>query len=109
MATTRKVLGQVAPAAATNTDLYTVPAATSVVCSTLVVANRSASTATWRVAVRVNGAAATDKQWLYYNVVLPGADTFMATIGLTLSAGDVVTVWASNANLSVQLFGEETS
>lgn len=109
MATTRKVLGQSAPAAVTNTDLYTVPSATSTVVSSIVVANRNSGTSTWRAAVRVNGAAVTDKQWAYYNVVIPGADTFIATVGLTLSAGDVVTVWASSANLSFQLFGEETS
>jgi hypothetical protein len=35
MTTTYKVLGQVNPSATTNTDLYTVPSATSAVCSTL--------------------------------------------------------------------------
>ena len=40
MATTRKVLGQAAPAAVTATDMYTAPASTSAVCSTLVIANR---------------------------------------------------------------------
>ena len=57
MATTRKVLGQVAPSATTDTTLYTVPAATSTVCSSLVVANRGEVTALVRVAVRVAGAA----------------------------------------------------
>lgn len=109
MATTVKVLGQSAPAASTLTTLYTVPAATSTVASSLVVANRSTSTTTWRVAVRPAGAAIADQHYIYYGIVLPGADTFIATIGLTLAATDVVSVWAAAATVSFSLFGEETS
>ena len=39
----------------------------------------------------------------------PAQDAFAATIGLTLDAGDVVTVWAANDQLSFSLFGEEAS
>ena len=109
MATTRKVLGQSAPAAATNTNLYTVPAATSTVCSTLVVANRGADAATFRVAVRPGGATLANQHYLYYGVQLQTGDSFAATIGVTLAATDVVTVWASTADCSFSLFGEETT
>jgi len=109
MATTRKVLGQAAPAAVTDTDLYTVPAATSTVVSTLVVANRGSDTATFRVAVRPAGAALADKHYIYYGIEIPGCDAFAATIGVTLAATDVVTVRALTANLSFSLFGEETT
>ena len=109
MATTRKVLGQVAPAATTNTDIYTVPAATSTVCSTLVVANRGADAATFRVAVRPGGATLANQHYLYYDVALSPGDSFAATIGVTLAATDVVTAYASTANLSFSLFGEETT
>lgn len=51
MANTYKVLGQVNPAATTLTSLYTVPASTSTVASTLTVCNFGVST-TVRVAVR---------------------------------------------------------
>ena len=40
---------------------------------------------------------------------MPTQDAFAATIGLTLDAGDVVTVWAANDQLSFGLFGEEAS
>jgi len=108
MATTRKVLGQLAPAAATPTTLYAVPAATSTVCSTLVVANRGVA-ATFRVAVRPAGAALANAHYLYFDVALQAGDSFAATIGLTLAATDVVTVYASTADLSFSLFGEETA
>ena len=109
MATTRKVLGQVAPAANTDTTLYTVPAATSTVCSTLVAANRGGVAASFRVAVRPAGATLANKHYLYYDVALSPGDSFAATIGVTLAATDVVTAYASTADLSFSLFGEETT
>jgi len=51
MANAYKVLGQVAPAATTDTTLYTVPAATEAVISTIVVANRSATARTYDIAI----------------------------------------------------------
>lgn len=109
MATTIKVLGQAAPAATTNTDLYTVPAATSTVCSTLMVANRSGSASSFRVAVRPGGATLANEHYVYCDVAIPGGDAFAATLGVTLAATDVVTVYASSANLSFSMFGEETT
>lgn len=109
MVTTVKVLGQAAPAADTNTDLYTVPAATSTVTSTLTVANRGAAAASFRVAVRPNGATLANEHYIYYDIAIPGADAFAATIGMTLAATDVVTVRASTADVSFSLFGEETT
>ena len=95
MAATRKVLGQSAPAAATNTNLYTVPAATSTVCSTLVVANPGPDAATFRVAVRPGGATLA-KHYLYYGVQLQTGDSSCDDRrSVTLAATDVVTVWAS--------------
>lgn len=109
MATVRKVLGQSAPAANTNTDLYAVPAATSTVCSSIMVANRGVSATTFRVAVRPAGVALDDEHFLYFDVELPGFDTFAGTLGVTLAATDVVTVRAGNSNVSFSLFGEEVS
>lgn len=109
MATTRKVLGQTAPAATTATTLYTVPAATSTVTSTLTVANRGTSATKFRVAVRPAAATLADQHYVYYDIEIPSGDTFAATLGLTLAATDVVTVWAGNASLSFSLFGEEAT
>jgi hypothetical protein len=104
---TRKVLGQSAPGATTETDLYTVPASTSAVISSLVVCNRSAAVVTFRVSVAVAGGATANKDYLYYDVTLPPNDSFVATIGITLAATDKIKVYASTANLSFNLFGEE--
>jgi len=109
MATTIKVLGQVAPLATTNTTLYTVPASTSTVCSSIVVCNISSSANSFRIAVRPAGAAISNEHYLYYDVTIAGNDTFIATIGMTLATTDVVTVYATTATLSFNLFGQENS
>jgi hypothetical protein len=107
MATTYKVLGQSAPGATTATTLYTVPSATSAVISTLVVANRDASAATYRISVRPGGASQANQHYVAYDVSVGGADSTTLTLGITLAATDVVTVYGSTANLSFNLFGSE--
>jgi hypothetical protein len=107
MPTVYKVLGQSAPSATTNTDLYTVPAATSAVVSTVVVANRSGATSTYRIAIRPAGATIADQHYIAYDVVAAGTDSTTLTLGITLAATDVVTVYASTTNLSFSVFGSE--
>lgn len=107
MATTYKTLAQSAPAATTNVDLYTVGAGKSAVISTLIVANRAATPATYRIAVRVAGATLTNAQYIAYDVIVGASDSTTLTLGITLAASDVVTVYASNANLSFNVFGSE--
>jgi hypothetical protein len=106
MATTIKVLGQSNPSATTLTTLYT--AATAAVASSIVVCNRSATATSFRIAVRPAGAAISNEHYLYYDLTIAGSDTFIATIGITLAATDVVSVYATLATLSFNLFGQET-
>ena len=107
MAETLKVLDQTAPSAASLTDGYTVPASTSAVVSTLVVANRSGTPTAFRVSVAPAGAGDSVEQYLYYDIAIDGNDTFAATIGITLETTDVVRVYATLATLSFTLFGSE--
>lgn len=108
MPTAHKVLGQVAPAAATATTLYTVPASTQAVCSTLSICNRDLATA-YRVSVRPAGAAQDVKHYLVYDAVIAANDTILLTLGITLATTDVVTVYAGTSALSFSLFGAEIS
>lgn len=109
MPTIYKVLGQSAPAANTDTTLYTVPAATDAVISSFVVANRDTASATFRIAVRPAGAALANQHYIAYDVTVGGGDSTILTIGATLDATDVVTVRASTANISFTAFGSEIS
>ncbi len=109
MANTYKILGQVSPLATTSTDLYTVPASTSAVCSSISICNRGTSDTTFRVSISQGGASITNKDYLYYDVTLAGNDTFVATLGITLATTDKIRVYAGNTNLSFQIWGTEIS
>jgi hypothetical protein len=108
MATAYKVLGQSSPSATTDATLYTVPASTSTVASTLVVCNRGVSS-TFRVAVRPAGATLADEHYIVYDGLVNQYDSVFLTLGITLATTDVVTVYASSADLSFSLFGSEIS
>ena len=105
---TYKVLGQLAPSATTNTDLYTVPSGSYAVCSTLTVCNRGVST-TFRIAVRPAGASIANQHYIVYDNYVNAGDTIFLTLGISLAATDVVTVYAGTANLSFSLFGVENT
>lgn len=107
MATTYKVLGQSAPSATTATTLYTVPSATSAVVSTINVCNRSASVDTFRIAIRPAGAALASSHYIAYDATVNGSDALSLTIGVSLAATDVITVYAGTANLTFAAFGAE--
>lgn len=109
MPTTYKVLAQAAPSATTNTDIYTVPAGTQTVISTIVVANRSTSAVTYRIAVRPNAEALATKHYVAYDVTVGASDSTTITLGITVDAADVITVYAASADLSFNIFGSELS
>jgi glucose-6-phosphate dehydrogenase assembly protein OpcA len=107
MPTTYKVLGQSNPAATTATTLYTVPAATEAVVSTIVIANLTATAATFRIAIRPNGATLANSQYIAYDITVGASDSTALTLGITLDATDIITVYASTANLTFTAFGSE--
>lgn len=109
MPTAYKVLGQSAPAATTDTTLYTVPATTETVISTLNVANRGAAAATFRVAVRPDAATLATSHYVAFDVAIPANSLIALTLGITMDAADVITVQASTADLTFSAFGSEIS
>lgn len=104
-----KVLAMSAPSATTNTTLYTVPASTSTIASSLIVCNQAASSATYRIAVRPAGAEITAQHYIAYDVTIAANSNTAYTLGLTLAATDVITVYSSSATLSFSLYGSEIS
>ena len=107
MAITYKVLAQSAPSATTNTDVYTVGSGKQATVSTITIANRAATSATYRIAIRVAGSVLSNEEYIAYDATVPANDTIALTLGITLGAADVVTVYASSANLSFNIFGAE--
>lgn len=109
MPTTYKVLGQSNPSATTLTTLYTVPSATTAVVSSIVVANLTATSATFRIAVRPAGASITNAHYVGYDITVGASDSTVLTMGITMGATDVLSVYASTANLTFQAYGSEIS
>ena len=109
MANAYKTLGQVADASANNVTLYTVPASTETVVSTIVICNREGASNTFRIAVRPNGATLANEHYLAYDSSISANDTITMTLGITVDATDIVSVGASDANVSFSIFGTEIS
>ena len=99
MPTTYKTLGQSNPSATTATTLYTVPSATSTVVSTITVCNQASTAGTFRIAIRPAGASLAAQHYVAYDTPIAANDTVALTLGITLATTDVVTVYASSANM----------
>jgi hypothetical protein len=110
MATSYKSLGQLDLTTTSLTDLYTCPAGTETIISTIIVANRTASATTFRMAWRVDGDAISNKHYVAFDVAVAANDSTTITIGPTMSATDVLTVSAGVADaLSINVFGAEVT
>lgn len=109
MANAYKVLGQEDDASANNVTLYTVPASTETIISTIIICNREASANTFRLAVRPDGATLANEHYLAYDTNIDANDTITLTLGITLDASDVISVGASDANVTFQAYGTEIS
>ena len=110
MATSYKSLGQLDLTTTSLTDLYTVPASTETVVSTVIIANRTASATTFRLAIRADGDAISNQHYIAYDVPVAANDSTTLTLGITMLATDVMTVSAGDANaLSINAFGAEVT
>lgn len=109
MTTTYKVLGQNTPSANTVTTMYTVPANTSAVVSTITICNQSGSNSSVGIAVCPANTSVTTSQYIVNSATVVANDTIFLTVGVTLDATDTIRVIASTANVSFNAFGSEIS
>ena len=107
MTYTYKVLGQSAPAATTHTAAYTVPGATSAIVSTIVICNRESAINMFRVEITDNVGAVANEEYIVYDAEIGANDTITLTLGISLEATKIVGVYASDTNLSFNVFGVE--
>lgn len=89
----------ITPTATSLTSLYVVPAATSTVCSSLTVCNKSDVLTSYRFSI--NGF------YIAYDATIDGNETRVFTIGMSLAATNEVKVYATLATLDFVLFGCE--
>ena len=116
MTTSYKILGQIAPAANTLSNVYVVPAATSTIISTITICNQSAANANVDIAVVPATASLTAKNYIIKGVQIPAADTLILSPGITMNAASYLAAnnsygagEASNATISFCAFGVEIS
>lgn len=102
-----KILGQSSPSANTSVTLYTVPASTQSVVSTINICNTTASTTTCRIAAVPNGESLSLEHYIAYDATVSAKDSVSLTIGVTLGTGDTLMVYASTASVSFGAFGSE--
>jgi guanyl-specific ribonuclease Sa len=108
MTMTAKILGQVAPAATTDTAIYTVPASTSASVASIVVCNTSTTTSTtFRLAVKANADTLAAKNYLVYEQTIDPKETVTLTLGISLGTGDSVRAYVTLATVSFSAFGVE--
>lgn len=109
MANVWKVLGQSNPSAATSTTLYTCPASTQTVVSSIIVCNRSNIATSFRVSVDVNGAGDSNEDYIAYDVPIGPNETVALGHGVTVDASDLIRVYATLATLTFSAYGQEIS
>lgn len=98
MATAYKY-AQVQGTASTGTysTLYTTPAATEAVISSIVITNQASSSVTVRIGMDTTAGTPGASEWLVYDAVVAGNDTVALTLGITMPASQYIRV-SSSAN-----------
>jgi hypothetical protein len=59
--------------------------------------------------VRPDGAAIANQHYLAFDVTVGASDSTTLTLGITMDAADVLSVYGSTADLSFTAFGSEIS
>jgi hypothetical protein len=103
MANTYMSPAQAISTANTLVTLYTVPANTQVITSNIHVCNLGDTSASIRIAVRKAAANIANQHYLFFGLTIAPFDTIQLGDGITMGATDVMSVWASNSNISFNL------
>ena len=98
------ILGQAAPAATTNTVVYTVPALT-VTVATISIVNTTTSSIVVRLAIASSGTPTTS-EYIEYDTII-AANGVLERSGIVINATKAVVVFGSAAGLSVSVYGYE--
>ena len=110
MATAYKY-AQVVGTASTGTyaTLYTTPASTEAVISSLVITNQSSSAITVRVGMDATAGTPGASEFLVYDAAVAGNDTVALTLGITMEAEKFVRVSSSADTCNFTAFLSEIS
>lgn len=104
MAIVKGLLGQAAPGAASDTDLYTVP--NKKAGTVKIIAGNRGSDTVIRIWVGIAGEATTNKQYLVFDKPLIQNEP-LVTSSFMIGSGDIVRVRAGSADVSFSCTGIE--
>jgi hypothetical protein len=109
--TTAYKYSQVQGTAGTSTyaTLYTTPAATEAVISSLVITNQSSSAITVRVGMDTTAGTPGASEFLVYDAAIAGNDTVALTLGITMPASNFIRVASSSSSCNFTAFLSEIS
>jgi len=93
----------------TYATLYTTPASTEAVISSLVICNQSSSSITIRVGLDTTEGTPGQDEFLIYDAAVAGNDTVALSLGIALDAGKYVRVSSSADTCSFSAFVSEIS
>jgi hypothetical protein len=93
----------------TYATLYTTPAATEAVISSIVVSNRSSSDVTVRIGTDTTAGTPLDEEFIVYDAVVAGNDTIALTLGVCLDAEKYLRVSSSASTVGFSAFLSEIS
>lgn len=110
MPTTYKRSGvQGTAAVGTYATLYTVPASTVGVISTISICNTSASASTYRIGFSATAGTPGASEWLVYGASVAANDTVFLSLGVSLQTGQSIRVSSSADTVTFQAFVSEIS
>ena len=108
MPETYKILGQVAATANTTHNVYTVPAGTQTVVSSIIITNRNNNAnIVYRIAAQPAGVTLANQHFIAYDSGVTSLDSVALSLGVTLGNTDILSVSTSNSNVSFSVFGIE--
>jgi hypothetical protein len=93
----------------TYSTLYTVPAASLAVISTISVANTLSTEATYRIAIVNSDITPTATDWLVYDSTVAGNDSTFISVGITLTANQRLKISSSANTVTFMCFISEIS
>lgn len=107
MPTARSQLGQINPAAAADGTLFTVPAVTDYVVSSIVIAETGGAAATIKISSNsAGGATTTAAKAIAWNLPIGAASVTTLTLGITLQAAATIVCQSSTGNVTFTAYGQ---
>jgi hypothetical protein len=102
-----KILGQEAPSADTESDLYTVPADKSTVVRAINVTNTASASDTFDIAITPSASATTNADYIFRSHEILGNETITIKGGYTLDSNNKLKIKSTNGTSTFNAFGGE--